>query len=130
MCPIGRISAHPRRAADRQSGARREGKRLYVRLRSDFWHKGDKKDMEIKPTHTFEELQEAAREQNLRIEQKGEKYKVVRTFSERFVVVEAGAGYSLDHDGLREFLIFNSVDIGERITDWSKEREHKRSHPN
>jgi hypothetical protein len=77
-------------------------------------------DMEIKPTHTFEELQEAAREQHLSIEEKGGKYKVVRRFSERFVVVEAGAGYSLNHDRLREFLIFNSVDVGERITDWSK----------
>lgn len=81
--------------------------------------------MEIKPTHTFEELQEAAKEQRLSIEQKHGKYKVVRRFSERFVVVEAGAGYSLDHDELREFLMSNMVDIGERITDWSKKHEPK-----
>ena len=75
--------------------------------------------MEIKEIYTLEELQEAAREQHLNIEQKDGKYKVVRRFSERFMVVEAGAGYSLDYDGLREFLILNSVDIGKRITDWS-----------
>ena len=75
--------------------------------------------MEIKPTHTFEELEDAAKEQHLVIEQKYGKYKVVRRYSERFVVVEAGAGYSLDYDGLREFLILNRVGIGERITDWS-----------
>ncbi len=84
--------------------------------------------MEIKPTHTFAELQEAAKEQHLRIEQKDGKYKVVRTLSERLVVVEAGDGYSLNHDGLREFLIFNRVDIGKRITDWSN-HEHRNLHP-
>jgi hypothetical protein len=81
--------------------------------------------MEIKPTHTFEELEEAAKEQHLVIEQKYGKYKVVRKFSERFVVIEAGAGYSLDHDGLREFLMSNMVDMGERITDWSKKHGPK-----
>ena len=75
--------------------------------------------MEIKEINTLEELQEAARNQHLHIEQRDGKYKVVRRFSERFEVVEAGAGYSLDYDGLREFLIINSVGIGERITDWS-----------
>jgi hypothetical protein len=72
--------------------------------------------LEIKEIYTLEELKEAAKEQHLHIEEKGGKYKVVRKFSERFEVVEAGAGYSLDHDGLREFLILNMVDIGERIT--------------
>ena len=83
--------------------------------------------METKATHTIEELKKAAGEQNLRIEEKDGKYRVVRTLSERFslVVVKAGAGYSLTHDGLRAFLIFNSVDIGERITDWSKKHEPK-----
>lgn len=78
--------------------------------------------MEAKATHTLEELKEAAREQNLRIEEKDGKYQVVRTVSERFslVVVKAGDGYSLNHDGLREFLISNGDDIGARITDWSK----------
>ena len=84
--------------------------------------------MEIKEIYTLEELQEAASEQHLSIEQKDGKYKVVRRFSERFVVVEAGAGYSLDYDGLREFLILNSVDIGERITDWSNHK-HRNLHP-
>jgi len=84
--------------------------------------------MEIKPIHTFVELQEAAREQHLHIEERNGKYKVVRAFSERFVVVEAGAGYSLDYDGLREFLLFNTVGIGERITDWSN-HEHRNLHP-
>ncbi|HET9911716.1 MAG TPA: hypothetical protein VFQ13_07495 [Anaerolineales bacterium] len=86
--------------------------------------------MKIKATYTFEELKEAAREQNLHIEEKGGKYRVVRTLSERFnpAGVKVGAGYSLDHDGLREFLIFNSVDIGEMLTDWNKERRHKRNY--
>ena len=79
--------------------------------------------METKSTHTLEELEKAAREQNLRIEEKDGKYRVVRTLSERYdlVGVKAGAGYSLDHDELREFLIFNSsrIDIGARITNWS-----------
>jgi hypothetical protein len=77
--------------------------------------------MEAKDTHTLEELQEAAEEQNLRIEEKDGKYQVVRTVSERFglVVVKAGDGYSLTHEGLRKFLIFNSIDLGARITDWS-----------
>ena len=83
--------------------------------------------METKALHTIEELKEAAREQNLRIEQKDGKYRVVRILSEKFglVGVKAGAGYSLDYDGVREFLTFNSVDIGERITDWSKKHEPK-----
>lgn len=83
--------------------------------------------MKIKATHTFEELKEAAREQNLHIEEKDGKYRVVRTLSELFhpAGVKAGAGYSLDHDGLRKFLISNNVDIGEMLTDWSKERGHK-----
>ena len=76
----------------------------------------------------MEELKEAAKEQHLHIEEKGGKYKVVRKFSERFEVVEAGAGYSLDHDGLREFLRLNMVDIGERITNWSK-HGHRNLHP-
>jgi hypothetical protein len=77
--------------------------------------------MEAKGAHTWEELQEAAEEQNLRIEEKDGKYQVVRTVSERFglVVVKAGDGYSLTQEGLRKFLIFNSIDIGKRITDWS-----------
>jgi hypothetical protein len=79
--------------------------------------------METKTAHTLEELKEAAREQNLRIEEKDGKYRVIRTLSERYglVGVKAGAGYSLNHDELREFLIFNSnrIDIGARITDWS-----------
>ena len=79
--------------------------------------------METKATHTLEELKEAAREQNLRIEEKKGNYRVVRTISEKFslVAVKAGAGYSLDHNKLRQFLIFNSrsIDIGARITDWS-----------
>ncbi len=83
--------------------------------------------MEEKATHKLEELQEAAEEQNLRIEEKDGKYRVVRTVSERFglVTVKAGDGYSLTHQGLRKFLIFNSVDIGERITNWSKKHEPK-----
>jgi hypothetical protein len=85
-------------------------------------------ELEIKEVYTLEELKEAAKDQHLRIEEKGGKYKVVRKFSERFEVVEAGAGYSLDPDGLRKFLMFNSVDIGERITDWSK-HGHRNLHP-
>jgi hypothetical protein len=83
--------------------------------------------METKATHTLEELKKAASEQNLRIEEKDGKYQVVRTVSERFslVVVKAGDGYSLNHNGLREFLIFNGDDIGARITDWSKQHEPK-----
>lgn len=83
--------------------------------------------METKATHTIEELKKAAGEQNLRIEEKDGKYRVVRTLSEKFglVGVKAGAGYSLDSDGVRKFLIFNSIDIGERITDWSKKHEPK-----
>lgn len=86
--------------------------------------------MRIKSIYTLEELKEAAREQNLHIEEKDGKYRVVRTFSEQFnpAGVKAGAGYSLDHDGLREFLISNRVDVGERLTDWSKERGHKHNH--
>ena len=78
--------------------------------------------MEDKGTYTLEELREAAGEQNLRVEEKEGKYRLVRMVSERFglVVVKAGDGYSLTHDGLRKFLILNSIDIGERITDWSK----------
>ena len=81
--------------------------------------------METKATHTLEELKEAAREQHLRIEEKDGRYMVVRTVSDRFglAVVKAGNGYSLSHDGLREFLTFNSVDIGAIITDWSKKHE-------
>ena len=84
--------------------------------------------METKATHTFDELKEAAREQSLRIEQKDGKYRVVRTLSEKFglVAVKAGAGYSLDYEGLRKFLISNSVDIGAMLTDWSKERGYSR----
>jgi len=84
--------------------------------------------METKVTYTFEELKEAAREQNLRIEEQDEKYRVVRTLSVKFglVAVKAGAGYSLDHEGLRKFLISNSVDIGAILTDWSKERGYSR----
>jgi hypothetical protein len=83
--------------------------------------------METKATHTFEELKGAAAEQHLRIEEKNGKYRVVRTLSEKFglVVVKAGGGYSLDHDGLQEFLTFNGLDIGARITDWSKKHESK-----
>ncbi|HET8671150.1 MAG TPA: hypothetical protein VFM05_11140 [Candidatus Saccharimonadales bacterium] len=77
--------------------------------------------MERKDRHTLEELRETAQAQHLRIEEKEGKYRVVRTVSERFglVVVKAGDGYSLTHEGLRKFLIFNSIDIGKRITDWS-----------
>ena len=83
--------------------------------------------MEIKEIYTMEELKEAAREQNLSVEEKHGMYMVVRTVSDRLglVVVKAGNGYSLTHDELREFLIFNSLDIGERITDWSKKDEPK-----
>lgn len=86
------------------------------------------KSMKTKATHTVEELKEAAREQHLRIEEVDGKYRVVRTVSNKFglVVVKAGAGYSLDHAGLRKFLILNSVDIGEILTDWSKEPAHNR----
>jgi hypothetical protein len=84
--------------------------------------------LEIKEIYTLEELKEAAKEQHLHIEEKGGKYKVVRKFSERFEVVEAGAGYSLDQDELREFLRLNMVDIGERITNWSK-HGHRNLHP-
>jgi len=86
--------------------------------------------MDTKATHTLEELKEAASEQNLRIEEKDGKYRVVRMLPERFslVGVKTSTGYSFDHNGLREFLIFNSVDIGEMLTDWSKERGHKRNH--
>ena len=78
--------------------------------------------METKDRYTLEELMKAASEQNLRIEEQDEKYRVVRTVSERFgfVVVKAGDGYSLNRNELIEFLILNSVDIGARITDWSK----------
>ena len=83
--------------------------------------------METRDTDSLEELKEAATQQHLRIEEKDGKYRVVRTLSEKFglVGVKAGAGFSLDYDGVRKFLIFNSVDIGERITDWSKEHESK-----
>jgi hypothetical protein len=83
--------------------------------------------MENKARHTLEELREAAQEQDLRVEEKDGRYRVVRTVSERFglVAVKAGNGYSLTHDGLRKFLILNSVDIGERITDWSNKHEPK-----
>jgi hypothetical protein len=83
------------------------------------------KAMETKAIHTIEELREAAREQNLRIEQKDGKYRVVRTLSVKFglIGVKAGAGYSLDYDGVQKFLTFNSFDIGARITDWSKNHE-------
>jgi hypothetical protein len=83
--------------------------------------------LENKGTYTLEELREAAEEQDLRVEEKDGKYRVVRTVSERFglVAVKAGGGYSLTHDGLRKFLIFNSIDIGERITDWSKKHAPK-----
>lgn len=86
--------------------------------------------MRMKAIYTLEELEEAAREQNLHVEEKNGKYSVVRTFSEQFnpVGVKAGAGYSLDYDGLREFLLSNRVDIGEMLTDWSKEHGHKRNH--
>ena len=81
------------------------------------------KDMQIKATHTLEELQEAAREQDLRIEEKDGKYRIVRTLSERFglIGVKAGAGFSLNHNEVRKFLIFDSkrIDIGARLTDWS-----------
>ena len=83
--------------------------------------------MQTKDTYTIEELKEAATAQHLRIEEKDGKYRVVRTLSEKFglVAVKAGAGYSLDYEGLRKFLISNSFDIGERITDWSKKHEPK-----
>jgi ABC-type phosphonate transport system ATPase subunit len=83
--------------------------------------------MERKKIYTLEELRAAAREQNLRVEEKDGKYQVVRTVSERLglVVVKAGDGYSLNHDGLREFLVSNGLDIGERITDWSTRHEPK-----
>jgi len=83
--------------------------------------------MENKRTYTLEELREAAEEQNLHVEEMDGKYRVIRRVSERFdlVVVKAGDGFSLTHEGLRKFLIFNSVDIGERITDWSKKHEPK-----
>jgi hypothetical protein len=83
--------------------------------------------MENKGIHTLKELREAAKDQNLRVEEKDGKYRLVRTVSERFglVAVKAGDGYSLTHEGLRKFLLFNSVDIGERITDWSKRHEPK-----
>ena len=83
--------------------------------------------MKNKGTHTLEELREAAEEQNLRVEEKNGKYRVVRSVSERFdlVTVKAGDGYSLTHEGLRKFLTFNSIDIGERITNWSKKHEPK-----
>lgn len=83
--------------------------------------------MDIKAIHTLEQLKKAATEQHLRIEEKDGKYRVVRMLSEKFglVGVKAGAGFSLDYDGVREFLRFNSVDIGERITDWSKKHEPK-----
>ena len=79
--------------------------------------------METKATHTLEELKEVARKQNLRIEEKDGKYRVVRTLSKRFglIGVYAGAEFSLNHNELRQFLIFDSdrIDIGARITDWS-----------
>ena len=55
--------------------------------------------MENKAIHTLEELREAAEEQNLRVEEKDGKYRVVRTVSERFglVAVKAGDGYYLTH---------------------------------
>jgi hypothetical protein len=85
--------------------------------------------METKDTYTLEELKKAATEQHLQLEERNGKYKVVRRFSEQFVVVEAGAGYSLDRDGLREFLLFNAIGIGERLTDWSTGYGHKLNQP-
>ena len=85
--------------------------------------------METTHTHTLEELKKTARKQHLQIEERNGKYKVVRRYSEKFVVVEAGAGYSLDHDGLRKFLLFNTIGIGERLTDWSIGYGHKLNHP-
>ena len=81
--------------------------------------------MENQGTYTLDELREAAEEQNLRVEEKGGKYRVVKTVSERFglVTVKAGDGYSLTQKGLRKFLIFNRFDIGERITNWRKKHE-------
>lgn len=95
---------------------------MYRRVHREFL--GDK-NMKNKRTHTLEELLEAAGEQNLRVEEKDGKYKVVRTISKRhsLVTVKAGDGYALTHQELRSFLIANSVDIGERITNWSKRRE-------
>ena len=86
--------------------------------------------METRATHPFEALKEAATAQHLRIEEQDGKYRVVRTLSEKFglVAVKAGAGYSLDYEGLRKFLISNSVDIGAILTDWSIEPGH--SHHN
>jgi hypothetical protein len=83
--------------------------------------------MGTRDTTTLEKLKEAAIAQHLRIEEKDGKYRVVRTLSEKFglVTVKAGDGYSLDHDGIRAFLTFNSFDIGERITDWSIKHEPK-----
>jgi hypothetical protein len=83
--------------------------------------------MENRGAYTLEELREVAKEQYLRVEEKDGTYRVVRTVSERFglVAVKAGDGYSLTHDGLRKFLLFNGIDIGERITDWSKKHEPK-----
>lgn len=79
--------------------------------------------MQIKATHTLEELREVAREQNLRIEENDGKYRIVRSLSERFglIGVTAGAGFSLNYNELCQFLLFDSkrIDIGARITDWS-----------
>jgi hypothetical protein len=83
--------------------------------------------MGTKDIHTLEELMEVAAEQDLRIEEKGGKYRVVKILSEKFglVGVKAGDGYSLDNREVHKFLTRNSFDIGARITDWSKTHEPK-----
>jgi hypothetical protein len=123
-CQLAPFQPQPGRAAERhgQTEAAHEWRGQSAQTGASGFS-GDKKSMEAKATHTLEELREAAREQNLRIEEKHGKYRVVRTLSGRFglIGVNAGAGFSLNHNELRQFLIFDSkrIDIGARITDWS-----------
>jgi hypothetical protein len=64
--------------------------------------------MKTKDTRTLKELQVAAREQNVSIGEKHGRYRVTSQHSIKALAiawreVEAGAGYSLSLEGLREF---------------------------
>ena len=65
--------------------------------------------METKDTRTLKELQTSAKKQNLIIEEKYGRYRVISQHSIGDLSIEwrevhAGAGYSLSLEGLRAFL--------------------------
>lgn len=67
--------------------------------------------MEVKNARTLKELQAAAKKQNLTIEEKYGRYRVfkqhsIKDLSVEWREVEAGAGYSLNLEDLRDFLSF------------------------